>query len=146
MRVYLDMCSLQRPLDTKTHARIAVEAEAILNILVLCEVGTVELISSDALVYELERNPHLIRRTYAQDVLSNAPVKIRIDEQVTTRARAIHATGIQILDAFHLAFAICANADYFCTCDDRLLKRALNIDTGSTKVISPLALVEEVLE
>jgi hypothetical protein len=28
MRVYLDMCSIQRPLDTKSQVRIAVEAEA----------------------------------------------------------------------------------------------------------------------
>jgi len=28
MKIYLDMCSLQRPLDTKTQPRIAVEAEA----------------------------------------------------------------------------------------------------------------------
>jgi len=39
MKVYLDMCSIQRPLDTKTHARIAVEAEAILGVLTLCEAG-----------------------------------------------------------------------------------------------------------
>jgi hypothetical protein len=30
MKIYLDMCTIQRPLDTKTHPRIAVEAEAIL--------------------------------------------------------------------------------------------------------------------
>ena len=33
------MCSLQRPLDTKTHLRISVEAEAILGVLALCESG-----------------------------------------------------------------------------------------------------------
>jgi hypothetical protein len=31
MKIYLDMCSIQRPLDTKTQLRIAVEAEAILS-------------------------------------------------------------------------------------------------------------------
>ncbi|NCR73622.1 MAG: nucleic acid-binding protein, partial [Microcystis aeruginosa LG13-12] len=29
------MCSLQRPLDTKTQIRVAVEAEAILNVIAL---------------------------------------------------------------------------------------------------------------
>ena len=49
MRIYLDMCSLQRPLDTKTQIRVAVEAEAILNILALWESGQIELVSSPAL-------------------------------------------------------------------------------------------------
>ena len=35
MKIYLDMCSLQRPLDTKTQLRIAVEAEAVLIVVSL---------------------------------------------------------------------------------------------------------------
>jgi hypothetical protein len=35
MKIYLDMCSVQRPLDTKTQPHIAVEAEAILGIIAL---------------------------------------------------------------------------------------------------------------
>ncbi len=49
MRIYLDMCSIQRPLDTKTQPRIAVEAEAILGVLMLCEAGQVDLMTSDTL-------------------------------------------------------------------------------------------------
>ncbi len=56
MKIYLDVCAIQRPLDTPSHLRIALEAEAILGILALCESGRVELVSSDALVYETERN------------------------------------------------------------------------------------------
>jgi hypothetical protein len=69
MRIYLDMCSIQRPLDTKTQPRIAVEAEAILGVLTLCETGNVELITSDTLVFGLERNPHPVRKEYALKVL-----------------------------------------------------------------------------
>lgn len=46
------MCSLQRPLDTKTQIRVAVEAEAILNIVILWESGQLELVSSAALLFE----------------------------------------------------------------------------------------------
>jgi hypothetical protein len=62
MRIYLDMCSVQRPLDTKTQPRIAVEAEAILGVLMLCEAGQVELMTSDALGFELESNTHPVRK------------------------------------------------------------------------------------
>ena len=56
MRIYLDTCSLERPLDSKTQARIAVEAEAVLCVLALCEKGEIELLSSEALEFEVELN------------------------------------------------------------------------------------------
>ena len=146
MNIYLDMCSIQRPLDTKTHPRIAVEAEAILGVLTLCEGGQVKLMTSDTLVFELERNPHPVRKTYALDVLAKATVSIQIDNQIKERARIFQAEGIKPIDALHLASAVAAKADYFCTCDDRFLKRAKAVDTGQTKVVSPLELIAEVTQ
>lgn len=144
MKVYLDMCSIQRPLDTKTHPRIAVEAEAILGVLTLCEAGQVELMTSETLMFELERNPHPVRQTYALDVLAKAIVSIQTDTQIEERARTLQTEGIKPVDALHLASAVEAKADYFCTCDDRFLKRAKTMDTGHTKVVSPLELITEV--
>ncbi|MBI3796436.1 MAG: PIN domain-containing protein [Deltaproteobacteria bacterium] len=140
------MCSIQRPLDTKTQPRIAVEAEAILGILTLCEAGQVELLTSDTLVFELERNPHPIRKEYALKVLTKATVFIRTDDHIEAQARAFQAEGIKPLDALHLASAVATKADYFCTCDDRFLKRAKTVDTGQTKVVSPLELIAEVTQ
>jgi len=51
MRVYLDACSLQRPLDDRSQPRINIEAEAVLTILRLVESGDLELLSSDALIF-----------------------------------------------------------------------------------------------
>lgn len=144
MKVYLDMCSIQRPLDTKSQPRIAVEAEAILGVLTLCEAGRVELMTSDTLVFELERNPHPVRKEYALNVLAKATVFVLTDSQVEERARALQAEGIKPIDALHLASAVIAKAEYFCTCDDRFLKRAKAADAGQTKVVSPLELITEV--
>ena len=146
MRIYLDMCSVQRPLDSKTQPRIAVEAEAILGVLMLCEVGQVKLMTSDALGFELERNPHPVRKEYALKVLSNAAVFVHTESQIEERARTFLAEGIKPVDALHLASAVEAKADYFCTCDDRFLKRAKAVDTGQTKVVSPLELIMEVTQ
>ena len=146
MKIYLDMCSIQRPLDTKTQPRIAVEAEAILGVLTLCEAGQVELMTSDTLVFELERNPHPVRKEYALKVLSKATVFIPIDNQVEERAPALQPEGIKPVDALHLASAVAAKADYFCTCDAQFLKRAKAVDTGQTKVVSPLELIAEVTQ
>jgi predicted nucleic acid-binding protein len=146
MRIYLDMCSIQRPLDTKSQPRIAVEAEAILGVLMLCEAGQVELMMSDALGFELERNPHPVRKEYALKVLSKAAVFVHTESQIEERARAFLEEGIKPVDALHLASAVEAKADYFCTCDDRFLKRAKAVDTGQTKVVSPLELITEVTQ
>jgi len=94
MRVYLDACSLQRPLDDRCQPRVNIEAEAVLTILRLVESGQVELLSSEALEY--------------------------------------------------VAFASWGQADYFCTCDDKLLKKSKRLKTLATRVVSPLELIAEV--
>lgn len=144
MKIYLDMCSIQRPLDTKTQPRIAVEAEAILGIIALCESGQIELVASDALVFETAQNPHPVRKRHGLEVLAKATLFVPTDHRVEERTRAYHALGFKPLDALHLAAAVEAQADYFCTCDDRLLRRAKTVDTLRTKVVSPLELITEV--
>jgi hypothetical protein len=138
------MCSIQRPLDTKSQVRIAVEAEAVLGVLDLCGLRQLDLISSDALIFEAEQNPHPARKRYAFEVLAQAKLFIRTDEQVAERARALHSQGIKTLDALHLASAEAAKADFFCTCDDRFMKRAREVATPPTQVVSPLELIAEV--
>ena len=142
--MYLDMCSIQRPLDSQDDVRVVTEAQAVLGVLRLCESGQVTLVGSDALLFELEKNPHPIRKDYAAVVLSNAAAFIATDKRVEARARQFGATGMKPLDALHLASAVEAEADFFCTCDDRLLKRARETETGRTRVVSPLELVTEV--
>lgn len=144
MKVYLDMCSIQRPLDSQDDVRVATEAQAVLGVLRLCESGQVTLVGSDALRFELEKNPHPIRKDYAAAVLSTAGAFAATDQRVEVRARQFETAGMKPLDALHLASAVEAEADFFCTCDDRLLKRAREAETERTRVVSPLELVTEV--
>ena len=120
------------------------EAEAILGILALCEAQQGDLVSSDTLRFETDQNPHPVRKRYAQDVLSKATVFVSTDSQIEEQARTWHQAGIKPVDALHLASAIAGGVDYFCTCDDRFLKRAKTLDTKRTKVVSPLELIAEV--
>ena len=62
MRIYLDTCSLQRPLDDRTQPRINIEAEAVLTILRLIESSHLELLSSEALGFEINRIPNLLQK------------------------------------------------------------------------------------
>lgn len=118
------------------------EAEAIPGILALCETGQLELVSSEALQYEVQQTPHPIRRDFGLEVLSKAASVVTLNETVENRARAFGQIGLKALDALHVASAEAAGADFFCTCDDRVLKKAKNIDDLSVPVVSPLELIE----
>lgn len=144
MKVYLDTCSLQRPLDSKTQIRIILEAEAILGIIGLSEAGQLELVSSEALVFEIKQNPQGIRREFGLGVLAKSSLFVELDELIEKRAKVFNQVGIKALDALHLASAEAAGADYFCTCDDKFLRRAKAIEDLKTKVVTPLELVEEI--
>lgn len=137
------MCSLQRPLDDKTQLRVLVEAQAVLGILALCESGTVELIASEALVFESDANPDAVRRDFAAQAMATATQFVKTDDQLKARAQTFIDAGIKPLDALHLASAIAAQADFLCTCDERFLKKARFLNTAPTKVVSPLELVSE---
>ena len=143
MLIYLDMCSLQRPLDDKNQPRIALEAEAVLGVLALCEAGQAQLLSSDALEYETAKNPHPLRKTHAEEALARAVQVVRLTEQIEQDAHRFVQAGLKPLDALHLACASNSGANYFCTCDDRLLNRARAIYTGPTRIVSPTELVVE---
>ena len=124
MKIYLDTCSLQRPLDSRNQVRIIVEAEAILGILSLFESGRIDLVSSEILLFEIGQNPNPMRQEYALNVIAKAKTFVMLDERVEKRAREFDALGIKPLDALHLASAEEACADYFCTCDVNFFRKA----------------------
>jgi len=142
-RVYLDVCAIQRPLDSPSQIRIVLESEAVLGIITLCEAEQLEIVSSDALIYEIEQNPLPVRKEYARAVLQAARERIRLSEAIRTRAAQLVQSGFKSLDALHLALAEAGQVDYFCTCDDRLLRRAKRMNLR-VKVVSPLELVQEI--
>jgi len=143
MKIYFDTCSLQRPFDSKEQIRNALEAEAVLALITLHEKGRLELISSEALLFESRRNPDPTRREFALAVLRQAKLFVRAADPVQDRARELIAEGVMPLDALHLASAEAAPADYFCTCDDKLMKKAKPLCEPGLKVVSPIQLVEE---
>ncbi len=141
MRVYLDTCAIQRPLDDLGQLRVRVEAEAVLAVIAAAERGGVDLVASDVLRFEIENNPLPHRRDFARNVLRLATRDIATTEAVGSRAAEYQQAGIQPLDAVHLASAVEADADLFCTTDDALLHHGHHADTGATRVVSPLELI-----
>jgi predicted nucleic acid-binding protein len=144
VKIYLDLCAIQRPLDTPNQVRIVLEADAVLGIFTLCDVGQVELLSSEALLYEGEQSSLPIRREHTLAVLSKAKNVINVTKKEKKRAANLMTFGIKPLDALHVALAETGNADYFCTCDDRLLQNTKQVKDLFVKVINPVDLVQEI--
>lgn len=138
------MCAIQRPLDTPNQVRIILEAEVVLGILSFCEARVIELVSSEALVYESGQNPLPIRREYGYAVLAQAKTTVNVTGNVKGRAAQLLEYGIRPLDALHLALAEAGGVDYFCTCDDRLMRQARRVKDLAVKVVSPLELIQEI--
>jgi len=144
MKVYLDTCGMQRPLDDQTQIRIRLEAEAVLAIIALVENDKLELVSSEALLFETQRNTNLTRREFALEILAKAKYSVQVDGDIQTRAKELSTKKFMALDALHLASAEAGSADYFCTCDDKLLKKAGRFCAPTIKAVSPIELLKEI--
>jgi len=140
MRLYLDLCAIQRPKDDRTRPRLHAEAEAVLSLLALCESGALTLTASGVHDTEDAKNPHPHRRAHVADVLALA-VYLPTGPAVLRRAAEYERAGIRRFDALHLATAVEAGVEYFCTTDDALLRKGKVAETGATSVVSPLELV-----
>ena len=144
MRIYFDTCCLQRPLDDQTQPRIRVETEAIFALLAGVQAGDLSLLGSEALEYEVSCIPDDARQSEAVDVLSLAVERLEVTDTVEALALSFEQQGVQAMDAIHLSLASLANADFFCTCDERLLRKAQTLSGLGCKTISLLGLVAEV--
>ena len=123
--VYLDLCALKRPFDDARHERIRREAEAVARIFEEAENGRIQLVVSPAHRFENDRNPREDRRLATDLWLQKAARSIDVTADVDERARLLNGLGFGALDALHLAFAENAQARWFVTTDDRLIRKAL---------------------
>ncbi|MEA2462410.1 MAG: hypothetical protein QOJ98_157 [Acidobacteriota bacterium] len=136
--VYLDMCALKRPFDDARSERVRREAEAVARIFEEAENGRIQLVVSPAHRFENDRNPREDRRLATALWLQKAGRSIDVTPAVDERARLLSSLGFGPLDALHLAFAENAQARWFVTTDDRLIRKALGQrDHMQIEVVGP---------
>jgi predicted nucleic acid-binding protein len=145
MKVYLDTCTIQRPLDDQSQPRIALETTAVLAILSRFEAGALELVVSDITIFEVDENPYTARRLYAYGVIQRALQVIPITTALAQRAKELEFFGIKALDALHVAAAEVPPVDYFCTCDDRLYRKLKRTTVAIAHVVTPVEFIQEVM-
>ncbi|MBI5191823.1 MAG: PIN domain-containing protein [Nitrospirae bacterium] len=65
-------------------------------------------------------------------------------DAIANKAKKFESKGIKPRDALHIACALEAGADYFLTCDDKLIKKASPI--RGLKILNPIRFIEETEE
>lgn len=131
-----------RPFDDQTQVRIRLETIAIFSILQRIKNGDFSLLWSFMIDYENSLNPYNNIRSEIGMASSIANETITPDESILAIARNFEAKGIKSRDALHLACALKGEAEYFLTCDDKLIKRASELGIN-LNIMNPLRFVED---
>ena len=142
----MDNCCLQRFLDDQTQVRIRVETEALFAILTAVRDGRIDLLNSEALEFEIRKIQDIMRYKEAAAMLAFSSEYLKITVENEMLAEILEQYGIRPMDAVHLAVATVAQADYFITCDDKLLHKSTVVKDRICKVISLPGFVSEELK
>jgi len=145
MKIYLDVCCLNRPFDDQTQNKIRIESDAILAILSKCISGEWKLISSEVLDIEIKNTPDKWRRNKVYQLYKPAKEKIMLNYKIIERAIEIQSFGIKSFDSLHIASAEYSKADVFLTTDKNLLNVAgrLKLDIKTANPVSWFMEVDE---
>jgi len=144
VRVYLDACCLNRLTDDQSQRRIAVEAEAVEQILRLLGAKRIEWLSSTALQAETSNNPDAERKHEVEVLLLLAADTIPLESQIIQRAQDLEAVGYGAFDALHLSTAEAGHADVLLTTDDRFIKKAGRaVGRPRVRVLNPVEWLRE---
>jgi predicted nucleic acid-binding protein len=125
MKVYLDVCCLNRPFDDQTQDRIRIESESVLTILSHCLSRKWQMVGSEVVDIEIFMIPDSERRHKVSILSTISQLKITIDEKTENRAVELENLGFKPFDALHIASAERGRADVLLTTDDGLLRMAL---------------------
>jgi predicted nucleic acid-binding protein len=128
MKIYLDVCCLNRPFDDQGQSRIRLETEVILAILDECMRGQLTWISSEAVEEEIVRDPEPDRRSNLMHLLRFAAARAIIEPEARTRAEGYCRAGLRPIDGLHLAAAAQAGCDALLTTDDDFVRKVSRIN------------------
>lgn len=144
MKLYLDVCCLNRPFDDQGQDRIRLESEAVMAILTHIERGDWTWTTSEMVDFEISRMPDADRRQRVSLMTADAGESVRIEEEQRRRANALAEMGFKPADALHVACAEKGTADVLLTTDDRFVRTAeRHADSLFVQVRNALSWIEE---
>ena len=140
MKIFLDMCCYNRPYDAQDQMKVFLETQAKLHIQECIRSGSLALVSSYTLDYEIANVPLEERKqTIRQFINEYASEYVGLENRaiVEAKTREIMSSGVKVEDAGHVASAILAGCDCFISTDIRLLKYR----TNEIKMLNPVSFI-----
>ena len=137
-KIYLDVCTLCRPFDNQSLMRIRLETDAYYLIWHGIQDGSYKMVVSPAHFKEIEGIEDLFERMELTVLLNRFGKKPSYQlNEVRKRAEKLYSLNFGIADAAHVAFAE-TSAEYFITCDDKLLKKVCKLEDSNLKALNPV--------
>ncbi|MFK5894283.1 MAG: PIN domain-containing protein [Pseudomonadota bacterium] len=147
MKIYFDVCCLNRPFDDQNQVRIHLEAEAVLSIIKFIDDEQCVLVSSDVVTIEINKTVDIERHERLSAINSKAQTYITVNKNILKRIKDIKMMGFTTYDAMHIACSEIAQVDVFLSTDDKLLKCALrNKSDLSVTIENPLTWLQKEFE
>lgn len=143
MKIYLDMNIYNRPFDDQSQVRVRLETVAVFEILQMVKSGSLSLVWSFILEYENSLNPYDDIRMEIERISFLSSENVMSSEDIRKAARQYEKKGIKPRDALHIACAVKSNADYFLSCDDKVVRKADVLGTN-LKIVNPVDFIREV--
>ena len=146
LKVYMDVCCLNRPFDDQSQDKVRLETEAVVSILKRCDTGKDwKLIGSVVIVLEILKTQDRVKKQKVSLLHEGAVEKVKYNEEIKSRATEFRENNVKLFDSLHLAAAGFANVDVLLTTDERFVKAASRSGTR-IRVANPLTYYLEVLE
>jgi len=147
MKIYLDVCCLNRPFDDQAQDRVRLESEAVLSILNHSQVEDWHLLNSEVIDIEISKIPDDDKRQKVTILSTMLQIYIAIEEDIERRAIELENLTFKPFDALHIACAEKGKADILLTTDDALLRKvSLCKDTLKVRGENPVRWLMEVIE
>ena len=141
-KIYLDVCTFNRPFDSQTQMKIRLETEAKLYIQAGIREKKYSLVWSYILDYENDISPYDEKKKAIRPWAKIADSYCPSSDEIVSSGRGIMEHGIKARDALHIACAIKSGCDYFITTDKGLLNKSI----ANISIINPIDFVRETEE
>lgn len=144
MKIYLDVCCLNRPFDDQSQSRVHLEAEAVMAVMNLAKRGHWTCVVSEVVFDEIAQTLDSIRRMNVELLASDAMFCRMVTEDVVQRAEHLETMGFGSFDAFHLACAERGKCKVLLTTDDRFIRLAIRHGMNlKVRVLNPVDWLQE---
>ena len=139
MKLYLDICTFNRPFDDQNQLKIRLETEAKLYIQQGIVTGLYDLVWSYILEYENAQNKFDDIRNAIFDWKKFAKTFCTENDEIISYAENLKKMNIRTKDALHIACSVYSKSDYFITTD----KHLFSLHLSDIKIINPLSFLNE---